>query len=445
MPPGKDVQAFNTRRVLLDGVGVAVATAPAAFLAILLARLGASDFAVGLLSAMPALAGLIFVLPISRFLARQHQIVPWYSGARLIVVAGYALSGLATLLAPDWRAPVILLIWALATIPQIIVDVCFTLVMAGAAGPNRRLYLMSRRWSSIGLVTAITVAGAGIALDQIPFPLGYQIVFPLLAAAGLFSFYYGRQIRLPAQETATRPTQAKPSFKASLAVARHYPKFVRFTAAQFVYRLGLTWVLPLIPLFYVHSLHANDAQIGLITTVGSAVLIVAYFMWTRISKRRGVRFALLATTGGLALYPLILSQTFDVGLVILLAGLAGIFSAGLDLMFFDSLVSSYPPESGPIFLGLYQTTVYVATFFAPLAATALAQVITIPGSLLVGGALRLTGFALFAYLGRKTPSRTGSKDEGRRTEDKRRTIKDERCPAELGPKIDDGVPRTNEG
>jgi MFS family permease len=131
------------------------------------------------------------------------------------------------------------------------------------------------------------------------------------------------------------------------------------------------------------------------------VLLVAYFMWSRISRRRGVRFALLVTTGAISLYPILLALTTNVGIVILLAGLAGIFAAGIDLVFFDTLVSSYPPESSALFVGWYQITVYVATFVAPLVGTAVAQVIGIPGSLMLAGAVRLVGFALFVYLVRE--------------------------------------------
>ena len=402
MPRGKDAQSRNIRNVLIDGLGVGFASAAAPFLPILLARLGASDFAVGLLSAMPAFAGLILALPVSRFLARQRQVAPWYSSARLLVISGYALSGLATILAPGSRVAAILIIWALLTLPQTFVDVTFTVVMAGVAGPDRRFYLMSRRWSSLGITTAVTVALAGFMLDRLTFPLDYQVVFPILALGGLISFYYARQIQLTPRPTATPGQALKPgpriSLRSSFAQVRKQSKFVRFTASQFVFRFGLTWALPLFPLFYVHTLRADDAQIGIINTVNSAVLLVAYFMWSRITRRRGVRFALLVTTGAISLYPILLSTTVNVGLVILLAGLAGIFGAGIDLVFFDTLVSSYPPESSTLFVGWYQITVYVATFVAPLVGTAVAQVIGIPGSLVLAGAVRLVGFALFAYL-----------------------------------------------
>jgi MFS family permease len=400
MPKGQDVQSRNIRNVLIDGLGVGFASAAAPFLPILLARLGASDFAVGLLTAMPAFAGLILALPVSRFLARQPQVAPWYSGARLLVLSGYAFTAFATFLAPGSRVTAILLIWALLTLPQTFVDVTFTVVMAEVAGPDRRFYLMSRRWSSLGITTAVTIAIAGIALDRLTFPLDYQIVFPVLALGGLLSFRFARQIKLkpaggPGQALKSGPGA---SLRGSFAQVRKQTKFMRFTASQFVYRFGLAWALPLFPLFYVHTLRADDAQIGIINTVNSAVLLVAYFMWSRVSRHRGVRFALLVTTGAIGLYPVVLSLTTNVGLVVLLAGLAGIFAAGIDLVFFDTLVSSYPPESSALFVGWYQISVYVATFIAPLVGTGVAQFIGIPGSLMLAGAIRLAGFVLFARL-----------------------------------------------
>ncbi len=403
MPPGADTQSHNMRSVLLDGLGVGFASAAGPFLPILLTHLGGSDAAVGLLTALPALAGLLFALPVSRFLSRQRYIVPWFSAARLLVISGYALCGLATMFNPDRSVIAILCIWALATLPQTIVDVSFNLVMAGVAGPDRRFYLMSRRWSSLGIVTAITVAATGWALDRVRFPLDYQIVFPILALGGLVSYYYSSRIRLPAQSVSptagrTRQANPNPSFSKSLAQLRAQSKFLRFTASQFVFRFGLAWALPLFPLYYVHGLEADNAAIGLINTVNSAVLLVAYFMWSRISRRRGVRFALLATTCGIGLYPIALAMTNQVGVVIALAGLAGIFSAGIDLVFFDRLMSSIPSESGPMFMGWYQTTVYIATFIAPLVGTGLAQIIGLQDSLIIAGILRLAGFGLFAYL-----------------------------------------------
>lgn len=399
---GSDVQSQNVRRVLIDGIGVGIASAAAPYLPVFLTRLGADNFAIGLLTSMPALAGLIFAVPLGQFLARQRNIVPWYSLSRFLVVLCYTLTGLVPFFVTDYAVLMILTIWALATIPQTIVNVGFTVVMAGVAGPEGRFYLMSRRWSSLGITSAIVVAVAGIVLDRIVFPLNFQIVFIALSMGGLLSLYFSRRIELPPQPAP--PQTAEPSRLARLygwqRAMRQHPKFVETVSSQFIYRFGLAFAIPLFPLYYVRELNATDEQIGFIATVGGAVLLGAYFFWARVTKKRGIRFALLTTTAALAFYPIIMAFTQQIEIVIALAGLAGIFAAGIDLVLFDMVVSSYPQDQAATFVGIQQTTVYLATFIAPLAATTLATNIGIPQALIVAGAIRLVGFAAFVLFGR---------------------------------------------
>jgi len=402
LPMGGDVQAQNVRRVLIDGIGVGIASAAAPYLPVFLTRLGADNFAIGLLTSMPALAGLIFAVPLGQFLARQRNIVPWYSLSRFLVVLCYTLTGLVPFFVTDYAVLMILLIWALATIPQTIVNVGFTVVMAGVAGPEGRFYLMSRRWSSLGITSAIVVAVAGIVLDRIVFPLNFQIVFIALSMGGLLSLYFSRRIELPPQPAP--PPTAEPSrlarLYAWLRAMRQHPKFVETVSSQFIYRFGLAFAIPLFPLYYVRELNATDEQIGFIATVGGAVLLGAYFFWARVTKKRGIRFALLTTTAALAFYPIIMAFTQQIEIVIALAGLAGIFAAGIDLVLFDMVVSSYPQDQAATFVGIQQTTVYLATFIAPLVATTLATNIGIPQALIVAGAIRLVGFGAFVLFGR---------------------------------------------
>jgi MFS family permease len=402
MPMGSDVQSHNIRRVLIDGIGVGISSAAAPYLPVFLARLGADNFAIGLLTSMPALAGLIFAVPLGHFLARQRNIVPWYSLSRFLVVLCYTLTGLVPFFVTNYAVLMILLIWALATIPQTIVNVGFTVVMAGVAAPEGRFYLMSRRWSSLGITTALVVAVAGIVLDRIVFPLNFQLVFIVLSMGGLLSLYFSRRIELPPQKPP--PHVPEPSRIARvygwLRVMRQHPKFVETVGSQFIYRFGLAFAIPLFPLYYVRELNATDQQIGFIATVSGAVLMGAYFLWARVTKKRGVRFALLTTTLTLAFYPIVMAFTKQIEWVIVLAGLAGIFAAGIDLVLFDMVVSSYPQEQAATFVGVQQTTVYLATFIAPLAATTLATSIGIPQALIVAGVIRLIGFGAFVMFGR---------------------------------------------
>ena len=402
MPLDDDVASRNIRRVLIDGIGVGISSAASPYLPVFLTRLGADNFAVGLLTSMPALAGLIFAIPLGQFLARREYIVPWYSRARFLVQLCYTLTGLVPFFVTDQTVLMILLIWALATIPQTIVNVGFTVVMAGVAGPQGSFYLMSRRWSSLGITSAIVVAFAGLVLDRIVFPLNFQIVFVTLSMGGLLSLAFSRKIELPPQKPP--PPAPTTSFlartKAWNQEMRAHPKFVKTISSQFIYRFGLVFAIPLFPLYYVRVLNASDQAIGFIAMVNGAVLLGAYFLWARVTKKRGVRFALLTTTLTIAFYPIVLAFTQDVFFVTLLAGIAGTFAAGIDLVLFDMVVSSYPHDRAATFVGIQQMTVYVATFVAPLVATTLATTIGIPQALIIAGIIRLIGFVMFVMFGR---------------------------------------------
>ncbi len=406
-------QRQNFLNVQIDAIGIGLANAAAPFLPVFLARLDATNFQVGLLTAMPALTGLLLAIVIGRFLQSRHNIVPWFSGARLLTILAYALTGLVPFIVPQiYIVPTVLLIWAAATIPQTVVNIGFSVVMNAVAGPERRYELMSRRWSILGLTTALTVAIMGQTLDRLSFPFNYQLVFLGLSVGGLISYYYSSHIELPNTEPVLRQTGLswRQRCKGYVQRIRSEPAFVSFTAKQFVYTAGTALAIPLFPLYYVREVQASDTWIGLINTTQTAILLVGYFLWVRESKTHGGRFVLLCTTFGLALYPALTAFTQNVGWIALYAGLSGIFQAGLNLVFFDELMQTVPPKYSATFVSLAQSSQYLATVAAPLLGTLLADQIGIGNALLVSALLRLIGFGLFAWRHKKTnqlPSRVG--------------------------------------
>jgi MFS family permease len=107
---------------------------------------------------------------------------------------------------------------------------------------------------------------------------------------------------------------------------------------------------------------------------------------------------LLVCTLGLSFYPLQTALTQSTTLLIFWAGLAGLFAAGVDLVFFDILLGTCPREEQASYVGMYQTTVFMATFIGPLLGTALSDHFGIVIALIAATILRLAGFALFAIL-----------------------------------------------
>ena len=392
-------QRKNFLNVQIDGIGIGLANAASPFLPVFLTRLGATNFQVGLLTAMPGVTGLVLAILVGRFLQTRRNIVPWFSLARLMVVSSYAATGLAAFIVPrEYLIQTILAIWALATLPQTAVAIAFSVVMNAVAGPHHRYDLMSRRWSVLGLTTAITVALVGWLLDQLNFPINYQVVFISLSIGGLVSYYFSSHIQLPE----THPPEKLPGRSFSERSRGYFrlvlgeKDFVRVSIKRLFYQTGSLLAVPIFPLYFVRQVQASDTWIGAINTIQTAVLLIGYFLWTRQSRLRGSRFVVLWTTLGMSLYPALVAFTGRVELILLYAGLAGIFQAGIDLVFFDELMKTVPEEYSATFVSISQSLQYAAAIVAPLLGTWLADYIGLGGALLVSAFLRLISFGLFA-------------------------------------------------
>ena len=394
------VQKKNFLTVQIDAVGVGLASAAAPFLPVFLTRLGATNFQVGLLTAMPAFTGLFLAIVVGYFLQRRRNIIPWFSGARLLVLSSYALTGIVSFVVPkQYVVPAVLAVWMAATLPQTVVNVAFSVVMNAVAGPKGRYVLMSRRWSIIGLTTALTVIVAGQVLDRLNSSINYQLVFIGLAVGGLISYYYSSRIVLPDAEPPPRAAGLSlvQRVKGYVRLVRNERAFVSFVAKRFVFLSGTALAAPLFPIYYVRQVHATDTWIGIINSVQMAITLLGYILWARQGRVRGSRFVLLWTTLGLALYPVLVASTYRVELIALYAGLAGIFQAGLNLVFFDELMRTVPVQYSATFVSLAQSVQYLSAVAVPLLGTLLADRVGIQSVFVVNAIVCLAGFGLFAW------------------------------------------------
>jgi hypothetical protein len=388
----------NFVNVQIDAIGVGLAGAAAPFLPVFLTRLNASNLQVSLLTTMPAITGFVLAIFLGRMLQKQKNIIPWFSAARLAVIMSYAVTGLITFfIPPEHLVVTTLVVWALATIPQVILNICFSVVMNAVAGPVGRFELMSRRWSILGFTTAITVFLIGQILDRLPFPINYQVAFITLSFGGLISFYFSSHISLPD----VLPPEMDHSHSLKAKVIEFFSTifqeqtFTSFIAKRWVYMVGFTMTVPLLPLYFVREIHATDSWIATISTSKTAVMIIGYYLWTQRSRKSGSRSVLLWTTAGVSLYPILTAITSDTWPIVIYAGLAGLFQAGLDLVFFDELMKTVPEALSATFVSFAQSMQHLASIIAPLVGSFLADRIGIGPALIISGCIQIIGFALF--------------------------------------------------
>jgi MFS family permease len=100
-------------------------------------------------------------------------------------------------------------------------------------------------------------------------------------------------------------------------------------------------------------------------------------------------------------YPALSAATPQINWIILFAAIAGLFQAGLDLVFFDELMKTVPAEYSATFVSLSQSMQYLSMIVAPLLGTWLADYIGLGGALWLSAGLRLLGFLLFLKPDRK--------------------------------------------
>ena len=406
--PSTSDAMHNAKVMRWDSVAMGVVNAASTYLPVLVARLGGSAFNIGLLTAIPAVAGFTLAIPMGQYLQRSARVITWYSLTRMLANLSYGVIALAVLLAPpEMMVPAIIAIWAIAAIPSTMGTVLFPVVMDGAAGPRGRLELMSRRWSIVGLTMAITVAIIGQFLDRIPPPVNYAIAFMTFTLAGLVSYYFSRQFRIPRVEpppvSEHRGSLAE-RIRGGLALVRSQPAFLDYSIRHLVYVAGTRLVLPLVPLYYVTVVDAPDAWIGIIATGQSLALIAGYQFWRRQSRLRGTRILLLVVLTVSSLFPAALSLTNQLIVVAALAAVAAFFTAGVDLILFDELMRTVPRQYGVTFVSIDTTLVNLATIVAPLMGAALVGLASIELALQFGAFISLCGVVMFVRAARRTGS-----------------------------------------
>jgi len=276
--------------------------------------------------------------------------------------------------------------------------ITFTVVMNAVAGPDGRFRLMSSRWGIVCTASAAAMVAVGWFLDRVSFPINYQVIFIIMALFGFAGSYISHQIILEPQ--VIQESEEKGGFKKrfedfSSQVLKSQP-FLSFTTKRFVFALGTMMTYPLFPLYYVRQVHASDLWIGIINTAQMAVIVLGYFFWMRLSKKRkDPYYILLVTAFATALYPAMVALTGRVEIIVIIVGVIAFFQAGADLSFFDEQLRNTPNENPVTFIAVSQSVQYLASMIGPLLGSFLADQWGLSIAMIIGGSMKMVSFVLF--------------------------------------------------
>jgi len=396
-----------------------------AFLAIYITRLGASEFQLSLLTAGPAVVNFAFSLPAGRWL-ESHQVLRASFWSALLHRCGYLLLMVLPWMVTDegWVAAVVW-ITLLISLPGTLLAISYNAAFADIVPPEWRGEVVGRRNALLAVSMTATTLACGWLLDQIDFPVNYQIVFGLGAVGGLMSTYHIGKLRLDDSRISVRVNQpigdlGRPgllrfvdTFRMPVGLrfmTRHEGKallrldllrgsFGTFLGAYLFFYTFQYLPLPLFPAFIVRNLQLSDGVISLGNGFFYLSMLLISLRLGGLSARFGHRRLLMMSAILYGLYPLLIGLAHG-SILYLVASLVGggvwaLTSASL----VNRLMEKAPEDERPAYMTLHNLALNLGILFGSLAAPVLSAHLGLQSALMLGAGLRFLAGLLLIFWG----------------------------------------------
>lgn len=394
----------NAYYLVVELFWAAILGAIATFNGVYAVRLGASNADIGLLNAIPALLAIIVSIPAGKFLQSRPQRKPWILWSLGLHRTGFLLVALVPLLKyfdlPVGEIAVWLLI--LNTSLATFFNTGWIPMLAEVVPEERRAGVFAARNIVNGLTVSVVVFLSGVFLNNVIFPVNYQILYTFGFAASMLSQI--ALVKICAPEVHAPPTLPKPrqSLRQKLGDLRLFfsrqPAFTRIVVDTFLHGTGIWMATPVYTLFFVRTLGADEAWVGLNGTVNGIAAIFSFMFWRWGLKRLGEHATLKLTIVMAGIYPLLVGLVGNLALIPLLTAFNSLVAAGINLSHFNTLLKVIPEEQRPEYFAMYATLLNIGAFVMPLLGVALGEVIGFGGVLVLCGALSIAGSSSFWWL-----------------------------------------------
>lgn len=396
---------WNIRQLYWDVLWFGIlAGSTLAFQSIYAARLGATGLQIGLISAGPAVIGLMFTLPSGR----------WMEGKSLIKVSfqssiwqrlGYLFLVALPWVFPSPKGQVWGLIWTtlVMSVAGTVLAISFNAMFAEVLPPEWRAQAVGRRNIILAISITLTTILSGQILDLVAFPLNYQIVFLVGALGALLSSYHIGRIRKPEQviETDDPPAvnaEAGPLVekrKSLLRLDLLIGPFGIFMLSYLVFYAFQYFPVPLFPIAYVDKLHMTDGMIGVGTAIFYGAMMAASFRLGYVSTRYGHRKVLWVSAALFPIFPLLLGIATGPILYYLACLIGGAVNAMLSGAVLNRLMERVPPGDRPAHMTLHNLALNLGVLAGSLLGPVSAGLFGLQPSLFISAALRLLAAGFF--------------------------------------------------
>ncbi len=397
------------------------------FIAVYAARLGATAWQVGLLTAGPALVNTLFTMPAGRWL-EGRPLGRAVTQAALWQRLGYfVLIPLPLLLAPVGQLWSAILLSLLIALPGTALAIGFNALLATTVPLEWRGHVVGRRNALLAGATMVSFLLSGWILDWLSFQWGYAVVFGLGALGGALSTFHVSRIRVPAVpefqgrplRDRAQPGRATGGLSDSLAyrtsvgmrfwLTRRLPftglggrvsrKYGWVMVAYFIFHFAQLLPGPLFPLFWVNEARLSDGMIGWVNATFYLTMLLAAPLLGPLTRRLGNYRLNVVGALLLAQYPLLTALSDGPALLLVASVIGGVVWAILSGALVNRLMELVPDDDRPAHFALYNLALNAATFTGSLAGPLLAGVVGLREAIFVVFVLRLAGALALARWG----------------------------------------------
>ena len=398
-----DTPTRNAYYLVVEIFWAAILAAAASFNGAYAIRLGAANVEVGLLSSLPALLALLVSIPAGQFLQARSRRKPWIVSALFLNRIGYLMVALVPLLkfAGIPHGTMVVWILSIASAGAHFFNVGFIPMLAEVTPEERRATVFSARNIVYNAFLSVCTLLFGLLLNGMEFPTNYQIMYVIGFVSSCLSTYFLIKIDAPDATSMTKTQGFSQAIQIQVKTLREafsdHPEFIRITRNTFFYGVGLWLASPIYILYYVKTLNADDAWIGIQGTILSVTTLIGYAVWRSLIKRWGEPAILKRIILTAGLYPVFAGLFPSLDLILVIVAIYGLLVPGINLSHFNTLLKVTPESNRPGYTALYITITNLGAFICPLIGVAIANWIGSGPALIIFGILSIVGSSSFWF------------------------------------------------
>ncbi len=341
--------------------------------------LGAGNFQIGLLAAIPALASLVQI-PASYFVEQSGLRRKISLRAALVARSIWLLIALLPVLAivrvQNDVVSIFLGLIFIYTLINSINGLAWLSWLSDLVPRDRMGNFFAKRTMVNNGVAMLLGIGAGQFIDS-SYRLfadhaifAFSVIFTLAVLSGMLSVHFRAKMADPP----THKLHPKESFLDVIQLPLKEKNFRRLVLFNVTWNFSLGFAGPFFNVYMLQEATLSYFFVSALGTISGVTSFLSVRYWGELSDRFGNRPLLVMSVIGKCCYPFLwIFTTPNSYLLYIIIHLTGFLDAGLGLTLSNTMLKLVPPQKKSVYIAVYNTSAGLASFAAPILGGVLAK------------------------------------------------------------------------